>query len=71
MKLCGAGVVIGIAGAAAATSLMTSMLFGISRLDPVTYGGVIVLLSGVALMACAMPAWRAARVDPASSLRAD
>jgi ABC-type antimicrobial peptide transport system permease subunit len=71
MKLCGAGVVIGIAGAAAATRMMTSMLFGVSRLDPVTYGGVIVLLSGVALMACALPAWRAARVDPASSLRAD
>jgi putative ABC transport system permease protein len=47
------------------------MLFGISRLDPATYLGVIGLLAGVAMTACAVPAWRAARVDPASTLRSE
>jgi putative ABC transport system permease protein len=39
--------------------------------DPVTYGGVIALLVGVSLLACWIPAWRAARVDPAITLRAE
>ena len=47
------------------------MLFGVSRLDPVTYVGVIALLAGVAAFACSVPAWRAAQVDPASTLRAE
>ncbi len=65
------GVVLGLAGAIAASPVIAAMLFGISRLDPVTYAGVIVLLVGVAALACAVPAWRAARVDPVSTLRAD
>jgi putative ABC transport system permease protein len=47
------------------------MLFGVSRLDPVTYLCVIALLAGVATIACGVPAWRAARVDPARTLRAE
>jgi putative ABC transport system permease protein len=47
------------------------MLFGVSRLDPVTYLGVVGLLVGVAMIACGVPAWRAARVDPASTLRSE
>jgi putative ABC transport system permease protein len=47
------------------------MLFGVSHLDPVTYLGVIALLAGVSVIACGVPAWRAARVDPASTLRAE
>jgi putative ABC transport system permease protein len=71
MTLTGLGVAIGVAGAAAATQAIAAMLFGVSRLDPVTYLGVIALLAGVAVIASGVPAWRAARVDPASTLRAE
>ncbi|MBZ5558015.1 MAG: ABC transporter permease [Acidobacteriia bacterium] len=71
MTLTGLGVAIGLAGAAAASQAIRTMLFGVSRLDPVTYAGVIVLLAGVSAIACSVPAWRAARVDPASTLRAE
>jgi len=47
------------------------MLFGISRLDPVTYLGGMALLLGMSAVACSVPAWRAARVDPAMTLRAE
>jgi len=50
---------------------MTAMLFGVSSLDPVTYLGVIALLGTVAALACGVPAWRAARVDLATPLRAE
>jgi putative ABC transport system permease protein len=46
-------------------------MFDVSRLDPVTYIGVGTLLIGVSLLACWLPAWRAARVDPAITLRAE
>ena len=69
MMLTGLGVVIGLAGAAAASQLIASMLFGVSRLDPVTYFGVIALLAGVSAIACGVPARRASRVDPIVALR--
>jgi ABC-type antimicrobial peptide transport system permease subunit len=71
MMLTGLGVVIGLAGAAAASQAIAAMLFGVSRLDPVTYFGVIALLAGVSVIACGVPAWRAVRVDPAIMLRAE
>jgi putative ABC transport system permease protein len=71
MALTVLGVLIGIAGSAAATQAIVAMLFGVSRLDPVTYLVVVALLTGVAVIACGVPAWRAARVDPASTLRAE
>jgi putative ABC transport system permease protein len=71
MTLTTCGMAIGLVGAALATRALASMLFGVSRLDPETYVGVIALLGGVSLCACALPARRAARVDPASTLRAD
>jgi putative ABC transport system permease protein len=71
MTLTGLGVVIGLGGAAAASSALVTLLFGVSRLDPVTYFGVIALAAGVSAIACSVPAWRAARVDPAITLRVE
>jgi putative ABC transport system permease protein len=71
MTLTAFGVAIGLAGAAAASQVLVTMLFGVSPLDPVTYFGVIGLLTAVAIVACAVPAWRAARVDPAITLRTE
>jgi putative ABC transport system permease protein len=71
MLLTGVGVAIGLVGATAATQAIAAMLFGISRLDPITYFGVIALLGIVSAIACAVPAWRASRVDPAITLRAE
>ena len=66
-----AGMLIGLAGAAVASRSLATLLFGISRLDPVTYVTVCALLAIVASAACAVPAWRAVRVDPSIALRAD
>jgi putative ABC transport system permease protein len=71
MILTGLGVVIGLSGAVVASRAIAAMLFGVSRLDPVTYLGVIALLAGVSAIACGVPAWRAVRVDPAITLRAE
>jgi putative ABC transport system permease protein len=71
LTLTAIGVVLGVAGAVAATQAITALLFGISPLDPATYLGVTAVLAAVALMACSVPAWRAARVDPVSTLRAE
>jgi len=65
------GVVVGLAGAVAASRALATLLFGVSRLDPVTYAGVVALLALVAAAACWLPAWRAERVDPSITLRAD
>ena len=71
MRLTGLGVVIGLVGAALASQTLVTLLFGVSRLDPITYLGVITLLLAVAGLACLVPASRAARVDPAITLRAE
>ena len=71
LSLTGLGVGIGLAAALAATRAIASMLFGVSPLDPATYAGVIALLAAVAVAASGVPAWRAARVDPASTLRTE
>jgi putative ABC transport system permease protein len=65
------GVAIGVGGAFAASQAIVSLMFGVSRVDPVTYAGVVGLLVGVSLLACWLPAWRAARIDPAITLRAE
>jgi putative ABC transport system permease protein len=69
LALTALGVLLGLVGAAAASRVIVSLLFAVSPLDPATYVGVIVVLGGVALLACSVPAWRAARVDPATTLR--
>jgi putative ABC transport system permease protein len=71
MTLTGIGVVIGVGGAIAASQAIISMLYGISRFDPITYFGVIALLATVSGLACWVPAWRAAKVDPAITFRAE
>ncbi|HKI95152.1 MAG TPA: FtsX-like permease family protein, partial [Gemmatimonadales bacterium] len=65
------GAAIGLIGAVAASRLLTSMLFGVSALDPMTYGAVTALLASVALLAAWAPARRAAGVDPTIALRAE
>jgi putative ABC transport system permease protein len=71
MRLTVAGTAIGLAGAIAASRVVAAMLFGVSRLDPLTYAGAVGLLGAATLVACGFPAWRAARVDPARVLRTE
>jgi putative ABC transport system permease protein len=71
MTLAGLGIVIGLMGGAAASGALITLLYGVSRLDPVTYLGVTARRAGASAMACWVPAWRAARVDPAITLRAE
>lgn len=67
----GAGVALGLAGAAAGTRLLRGLLFQVEPLDPATFGAVALVLAAVVLIASWLPARRAARVDPMVALRAE
>ena len=71
LTLAALGIALGLLGAAAAGGVMSSLLFGVSPLDPITLVGVSATFLGVAALACAIPAERAARTSPAVALRAD
>ena len=71
LRLAAIGVACGLAAAAACTRLMSSLLFEVSPLDPLTFAGVPLILVLAAALASYVPAWRAALVDPVEALRTD
>ena len=71
MTLVGISLVLGVAGAFAATRLLSSLLFGVGASDPGTFAGIVLLVSAVAFIAAWVPARRATRVDPIIALRTE
>jgi predicted permease len=65
------GLVVGLAGAAASTRLLASLLYGVSALDPIAFVSVTALVSAMAYLACWWPARQVVRADPAITLRAE
>lgn len=63
--------VLGIAGAAAGTRALASMLYGVSPLDPLTFAGIVGLMIATTLVAVYVPARRALRIDPTEALRGE
>ena len=71
LLLTGIGIVCGLAGAFAVMRLMSSLLFNVSPVDPITYAAVTVGVVATAYVACYLPSRRAATVDPVDALRAE
>ncbi len=69
VALTGAGLVIGLAAAAALGRFVRGLLYEVEPRDPVTFVAALLILGGVALLASAVPAWRATRIDPVKALR--
>jgi putative ABC transport system permease protein len=63
------GVAVGLVAAVAATRVLSSLLFGVSDRDPVTFAGVTALLIGVSALASYLPARRAGNIDPLEAIR--
>jgi ABC-type antimicrobial peptide transport system permease subunit len=71
LVLAAMGVAIGLAAALGLTRLMSSLLFNVNPVDPITYGAVAAILVGAAVLASYIPALRATAVDPVQALRAE
>jgi ABC-type antimicrobial peptide transport system permease subunit len=71
MRLVIAGLALGLAAAIATTRVLSGMLHGVSALDPLVFVGVSVVLIATALIACVLPARRAAAIDPIDALRVE
>src|SRR5262249_2137648 len=71
MKLVLIGIVVGLGGAYALNRSMKTLLVSVNATDPLTFAGIAALLALVALLACFIPARRAAKVDPMVALRCD
>src|SRR5436853_3601085 len=71
MMLALIGIVVGLLASLALTRLMEGILFGVSPTDSQTFAVIALLLSGVALLACCIPARRATKVDPLVALRSE
>jgi ABC-type antimicrobial peptide transport system permease subunit len=71
LMLTGVGIVLGLAAAAAVTRYVRGMLFGLTPLDPATFIGVAIVFALVSMVAAAIPARRATRIDPITALRAE
>jgi putative ABC transport system permease protein len=71
MRLLAFGLGLGLAGGVGLSFMIRGLLYGTSPTDPVTLGGVALLLVAVTLAATALPAWRASRIDPVTALRAE
>jgi ABC-type antimicrobial peptide transport system permease subunit len=69
--LTGLGTAFGLGGGMAVTRTLRALLYGVTPLDGLTIASVIALVAVVALVAVGCPAWRAARVDPTTALRAE
>jgi ABC-type antimicrobial peptide transport system permease subunit len=65
------GLLCGLALAAASARLLASLLYGVTARDPATFAAAGLALGGAALATCFIPAWRASRIDPAATLRAE
>jgi putative ABC transport system permease protein len=71
LRMTAAGVLVGLAAAAALARFLGTLLFGVKPLDPITFGATAAMLAAAAMAACIAPAWRATHVDPVVALRQD
>jgi len=69
LGLVAGGLVVGVAGALVFTRVLGSWVYGVSTRDPVTFLAVPALILVVAMGACLIPGWKAARIDPVNALR--
>jgi len=69
--LCGIGIAVGLGMALALTRMMSSLLYGVSPTDAVSFGGALLVVGAVALLSSYVPAWRASRVAPATAIRSE